>query len=109
MKVSRLIERLTKMNPGADVKLHSIYGESALFVMARQNDNNTVWLETESDCDMGAELGERFKVASEDGLDELDFYSELLDMGITIEMVRKYMGNETADHMHEFCYGHGLI
>lgn len=109
MKVNKLIERLTKMSPGADVKLHSIYGESALFVMARKNDDSTVWLEAESDCDMGAELGERFKVASENGLDELDFYSELLDMGITIDMVRKYVGSDEADHMYEFCYGHGLI
>lgn len=109
MKVSKLVEILNKMNPNADVKLHTRYGESALFILALKNDDTTVWLETESDCDMGAELGERFKVASEEQLDELDFYSELVDTGITVDMVRKYMGNDTAKQMENFCFEHGLI
>lgn len=29
--------------------------------------------------------------------------------GITVDMVRKYMDDETADHMKTFCEEHGLI
>lgn len=31
------------------------------------------------------------------------------DAWIDVPMVRKYLGNETADHMQEFCEEHGLL
>lgn len=43
------------------------------------------------------------------GLYELDFYTDLLETGITVDMVRKYMNDETADHMRDFCKEHGLL
>lgn len=45
----------------------------------------------------------------EDGKDELDVYSEMLETGIDIKMVRKYLGDDVADHMKDFCKEHGLI
>lgn len=58
-------------------------------------------LETENDNDMREEI--------QDGKDELDVYSEMLETGIDIKMVRKYLGDDAADHMKDFCKEHGLI
>lgn len=54
-------------------------------------------------------LQEKFATAVEEYDDELNFYSELITAGITVEHVRDYMGDETADHMNQFCEEHGLI
>ena len=59
--------------------------------------------------DLGNELEERFRNAAENQLDELDFYMDLLEIGITVEHVRRYMGEEAAKHMEEFCEEHGLV
>lgn len=66
-------------------------------------------LETENDNDMREEIQARFDTALEDGKDELDVYSEMLETGIDIKMVRKYLGDDVADHMKDFCKEHGLI
>lgn len=47
--------------------------------------------------------------ASDMALDELDFYMDLLSMGINVSIVRRYVSEETAAHMEEFCSSHGLI
>lgn len=39
----------------------------------------------------------------------LEVYMEMLEAGINVPMVRKYMGNEVADAMQQFCEEHGLI
>lgn len=49
---------------------------------------------------MQAELTERFTIASEEQIDKVDFYSDLLDCGITVEMVCKYMGNEKVEQLN---------
>ena len=77
-----------------------------MFALAFQNDDTTVVLETENDNDMREEIQARFDAALEDGKDELDVYSET---GIDIKMVRKYLGDDAADHMKDFCKEHGLI
>lgn len=107
--VSSLIDELSMVNPEAVVKLHSKTGEEVLFVVTFKRGPSVVWLETESDNDMGAEIGEWFENALENWNDELDFYMDLIDTGITVDMVRKYMDDETADHMKTFCEEHGLI
>ena len=68
-----------------------------------------VWLECESDTDMADEIQSRFDDAIENGTDELDVYMEMLEAGINVPMVRKYMGNSVADAMQKFCEEHGLI
>ena len=45
----------------------------------------------------------------ENGMDELDVYSDMLKTGIDVDMVRKYMGNDVANHMKKFCEEHGLL
>lgn len=109
MTVERLIEELQKYNPKAIVKMHHRDNEPVLFVLGIVGDDERVWIESESDNDMGAEIGARFENAIKEQIDELDFYTDLLEIGIDVEMVRKYMDDETADHMEQFCKEHGLI
>ena len=111
MKVKTLIKRLEKFNPEAEVKLNDYYGDTALFVNARVKDNNVVWIDGEHDFDLGNELSERYEYAAnpENGVDELDFFMDLVEIGITVDMMRKYMGDEYAEHMKEFCEEHALI
>ena len=42
-------------------------------------------------------------------VDELDFYTTLIDCGFTVKDVRECMDDKTADHMQQFCEEHGLI
>ena len=109
MTVERMIKELQKYNPKAVVKMHHRDDEPVLFVLGIVGDEERVWLESESDNDMGEEIGARFEYAVDGKIDELDFYEDLLETGIDVDMVRKYMDDETADHMKEFCEDHGLI
>lgn len=109
MTVEKAMKLLSKMNPKAELKMHNRFGEPVLFVVALANDDSTVWLECESDNDMKAEISARFESAAEEWSDEADFYMDLLEIGIDVNMVRKYMGKEVADHMESYCKEHGLI
>lgn len=73
------------------------------------NNKEGVWLETESDNDMTEEITARFETAIENGIDESDVYGLMLEQGIDVEIVRKYMDNEIADNMQAYCENHGLI
>ena len=108
MTVKTLIEKLSHYNKNAIIHLHHREGEELLFALAFQNDDTIVVLETENDNDMREEIQVRFDAAL-DGRDELDVYSEMLETGIDIKMVRKYLGDDVADHMKDFCKEHGLI
>ena len=99
MTVRTLIEKLKKHDKDAVVRLHRPDGEVVIFTCALANDNNLVWLETESDGDMGEELSERFEQAELNGTGEIDFYKGLLELGIDVSMVRRYMGDVPASHM----------
>lgn len=109
MLVKTLIKELQKMNPEAEVRVGDYHGSVALFVLARLNDDKIVWIESEEDVDMETELEARYENAIEEQMDELDFYMDLLEIGITVDMVREYMDDEHADHMKKFCEEHGLI
>lgn len=62
-----------------------------------------------NNCDLAEELQTMFDNAIADGTDELDVYSQMLEQGIGIEMVRKCLGDGPADVMERFCKEHGLI
>ena len=108
MRVKTLIRKLEKMDPEAEIRLHDKSGEPVLFVLSAKKFPD-VWLQTEGDVDMSDEIQARFDDAIENGTDELDVYMEMLEAGIDVPMVRKYLGDESADHMQDFCEGHGLI
>lgn len=61
------------------------------------------------DADMTERINDFFRPAMEEFSDETDFYNELLKAGITADMVRKYRGDEAANHMEEYCFSHGLF
>lgn len=109
MKVKTLMKYLEKKSPEARVMLNYRDGNECLFCVSEKGKDDIVWLEGEHDMDLSAELEARYEHAMEMQIDELDFYMDLLDIGITVEMVRKYMDDEHAEHMQKFCYEHGLI
>lgn len=109
MNVGTLIEHLQKFEPNEEVKLRTWGGEPVLFVVAAANTRYGVVLETESDVDMKSEIRDRFDEAVQNGISEDEVYSGMLELGIDVEMVRKYMGDDTANHMKEYCETHGLI
>lgn len=51
----------------------------------------------------------RFDDAVEHSVDKTEVYENMLESGINVDMVRKYMGDETADHMQDYCESHGLL
>ena len=65
--------------------------------------------QVKSEIVLAAEIKARYERAIEEQHDELDFYMELLENGITVDMVRKYMDDEHASAMNLFCKEHGLI
>lgn len=103
MRVDTLIKKLQKMNPDAVVRLHHRDGDEVLFVLTQQNDNSVVWLETEYDNDMGQEIQARFDAIDHGEVDDKTMYAEMLSLGITVDMVRKYTGDDNADRMERAC------
>lgn len=111
MKIKKMIETLEKFNeisPDADVKLHGKYGESALFIMGAENDNKTIWINSESDVDMKNEISERFRYIDECD-NAIDYYADMLDLGITPTMVGKYIGKEYEMRMLIDCASYNLL
>ena len=111
MKIKKMIESLekfSKLNPDANVKLHGKCGESALFILGTKNDNETIWIESESDVNMKEEISERFKCINECD-NAIDYYADMLDLGITPTMVGKYIGKEYEMRMLIDCASYNLL
>ena len=110
MKVKKIAEVLSKMaqeNPNSDVKLHVLYGESALFICKKKGDE-TIWIQSESDVNMKEEISERFKCINECD-NAIDYYTDMLDLGITPTMVGKYIGKEYEMKMLIDCASYNLL
>lgn len=60
-------------------------------------------------ANLAEEISARFAAALENEEDELDFYMDLLEDDIDVDVVRRYMGDECAFHMRKFCEEHGLL
>lgn len=95
------VKRLMKflMTCDEDMVVYDENGNEILFTCSLVNDNHMMWLETEQDADMVTEIQSRVNDAVEHGVDEAEVYENMLESGINVDMVRKYMGDETADHM----------
>lgn len=109
MKVKTMIERLSKFNPDAEVRLNEYYGETALFINARVDNKNVVWVDGEYDIDLGEEISARYEAVNSGIISELKLYTQLLEDGITADMVGKYMGESYAEYMKDFCEEHDLM
>ena len=92
-----------------DMVVYDKNGNQILFTCSLVNDNHMMWLAIEQDADMVTEIQSRFNDAVEHGVDETEVYENMLESGINVDMVRKYMGDETADHMQNYCEEHGLL
>lgn len=111
MKVSRMIKMLQDMPPDAEVKLHHPEGNNALFVLQiinRPEFEKVVFIEDKSDNDMCEELGCRFDQALEDGVDELDFFMDLIEIGITLDNIKEFVPDK-YEYAKYFMEEHGLI
>ena len=111
MIVRKMIEELQKCDPNARVVLNDIDSdEEVISVLSFVNHRtDRVCLASEYDTEMTEELEARLDWASENNIDEIEFYSDLLETGIDVDMVRKYLGEDQAKHMEEYCIEHGLI
>lgn len=105
------VEKLMKFlkNCNEDMVVYDKNGNEILFTCSLVNDNHMMWLETEQDANMVTEIQSRFNDAVRHGVDETEVYENMLESGINVDMVRKYMGDETADHMQNYCEEHGLL
>lgn len=112
MKVKKMAEILSKMaqeNPNSDVKLHGLHGESALFI-CKKKDNETIWIQSEFDVDMMAELHERFRfIENYDNESKKESIQTMLDTGIDPFMVSKYLGKKDAMKMITYCAKFDLL
>ena len=108
MKVKKLIELLSNMNPDADVRVHMKYGNAVLALNSYVGADNVCWIETEDDFDVEEELKALLQYYAENGVDEADGYQEMIDLGFTPGVVYEYLGEEAAQHMRRVCYAHGV-
>lgn len=102
MKVKRAIELLKEMNPDAELKLHHRFGETALFILAVAGDNETVWIESEGDIDLKAELYARYERVEHGIMSEEEYFKDLIEIGITPDHVEKYIDSDLAKKMKDF-------
>ena len=79
-----------------------------LFVVSYVQQPNLVVLEDASVNDLSSELDARFLTAADEQLDELDFFMDLLETGITLQDIKKYLPGKYA-YSKRFMEEHGLI
>lgn len=111
MTVERMIKELQKCDPKAEVKLHDAHGgenSRALFVLAFNRPEGIVVIEDKSDCYLPEELDARFKNAYDKQIDELDFFMDLLEIGITLNDIKENLP-EQYNYSKRFMEEHGLI
>lgn len=114
MKIRRLIKQLQELEksmPNAEVRLNHVRGAEALFALAVSNRpefNNIVWIEGKDDIDLGEEISARFDNAFDNGVDELDFFMDLIETGITLEDIKQFTPNK-YEYSKYFMETHGLI
>lgn len=91
-----------------------VYAQAVIKKMLENGYNDRQLVDTQElfsmdESDIALEVHKRFENSMEEQVDELDFYMELLEIGATVALVRRYEGDEKADHMQRFCEEHGLL
>lgn len=109
--VSELIAILDKVNDEAIVYMDM--PEATDVVLSVCADEESIFFQDETDFDIALELEDAFSEMEKEpdvyktGYSTwLSFYSSLLSDGITIAMIRKYVGDDEADAMEKFCNEH---
>lgn len=111
MKVKTLLEYLSTQDPEGRVFLGSAegHGEKEFLCCFSFAHNNDVVLVTEDDFDVKEELTPMLEKFVEEGVDELDAYQDMLDLGYTPDILKKYGLAGEADAMEVFCREHGML
>ncbi len=100
MKVKKLIEDLRQMNPEADVIMCSGHSFKNVF-FADPLRSGKVLLKTE-DNNIGTQIDRLFCNAIADPTtNEIEFYKDLFERGINIELIRRYKGEKAAKWLEE--------
>lgn len=94
MKVKRLIEELSKMNPNASVRIASEDGSPVMFVLSYLDNENVVWLESMDDCNMSDQIRSRIFKSNINMEPETILFKDFLDHDITLDILRENYGNE---------------
>lgn len=92
----------------SEVRLNDSRGTTALFALSMKDKEDFVWIEGKSDIDLGEEIAARFEKAAEDQMDELDFFMDLIDMGITLKDIKEFCPDK-YDYSKLFMEEHGLF
>ena len=95
MNVGTLKKYLSKYDDGMEVRLHDFDGLPVLFTCAFK-DADAVYLQTEADVDMADEIQSRLNLIKSGECSDLIVYAQMLEQGITANMVRKYIGEDEA-------------
>ena len=78
------------------------------YLMQYKDKEDFVWIEGKADIDLGEEIAARFEKAAVDQVDELDFFMDLIDMGITLEDIKEFCPDK-YDYSKSFMEEHGLF
>lgn len=97
------------LEQGRDDAVVKTFDNLEVFFVTSHAAGHLVYVETEADIDMPSKLKEIWDNAVAEGLDEDAVYSELLDRGITPEVVKMYDSREHGLHMAKYCIEHGLM
>ena len=97
------------LEQGRDDTVVKTFDNFEVLFMTSHAAGHLVYVETEADIDMPSKLKEIWDNAVTEGLDEDTVYLELLDRGITPEVVKKYDSREHGLHMAKYCVEHGLM
>lgn len=108
MKVLEMIQKLCRMNPDADVVLHSSFGDSALAVLFNEENPEIVWIESKDDSNIRMIMNGRFFNIPTNKFEKIEFYKNLINTGYTLSMVREHIGFEEANEMELFCEENGI-
>lgn len=102
MKVKRLIEELSKMNPNASVRIANEYGSPVMFVLSYLNNENVVWLESMDDCNMRDQIRSRILTSNINMEPEKVLFEDFLDHDITPDILRENYCNESTIKHFEY-------
>lgn len=102
MKVKRLIEELSKMNPNASVRVSSEYGSPVMFVLSCLNNENVVWLESVDDCNIKDQIKSRINDANINMEPDESLFKDLFEHDVTANMVRIYVGENIAKRYEQY-------
>ena len=125
MKVKRLIEILRNANPEATVLLYNENKANELIVVdhvglgepvsdlpfpePEDYPEQAVVLKSALYISLKSLIKETAELAIYHGVDEYDYYKDLLADGITPELLREHNEHVTAWHMENYCREHGLM